>query len=163
MENIIASTFKHRFHLSNHVLDKWIRLKLNLILKERHYFLIMMYGTSEIWCTGHRETKFNNFLIIQPIIKKIDMQGHNDSMKMIVKKNWANDCANMINNINHDWYESYSQQINLHVGMYVYYDYIKLVFFFSHKWLCKPDWHQSQLISIMFSNDKYQMWHDCTL
>ena len=98
LENIIASTFKDWFHLSNHVLDKWMRLKLNLILKERHYFLIMMYGTSEIWCTGHRETKFNNFLIIQPIIKKFDMQGFNDCIKILVKKKCANDCANMIDN-----------------------------------------------------------------
>ena len=48
LENMIASTFKNQFHHSNHVLDKLIRLKLNLILKERHYFLIMMYGTSDI-------------------------------------------------------------------------------------------------------------------
>ena len=98
LENMIASTIKNRFPHSNHVLDKWIRLKLNLILKERHYFLIMMYGTSEIWCMGHRETKFNNFLIIQPIIKKIGMHGYNDCIKIIFKKKCANDCANMIDN-----------------------------------------------------------------
>ena len=62
----------------------------------------MMYGISEICCTGHREIKFNNFIIIQPIIKKMNMHGYNDPIQIIAKRIWENDCANMINNINHD-------------------------------------------------------------
>ena len=51
------------------------------------------------------------------------------------------------------------QPINIKFSMWVSHDYEYMLMIFLSCWLCKHDWHQSWLISIMFSTNKYEIWH----